>query len=108
MRFDVWLTDDAMSDLNEIYEYISRHDTPGKAEHVLVKIEEAFGSLSEFPQRGGFPKELLELGIREFREIFFKPYRIIYKVVEKKIYVFLIVDGRRDMQSLLQRRLLQG
>ncbi len=108
MRFDVWLTDDASSDLKEIYEYIFRHDTPGKAEHVLVKIEEAFVSLSEFPQRGGFPKELLEFGIREFREIFFKPYRIIYKVVGKKIYVFLIVDGRRDMQSLLQRRLLQG
>jgi toxin ParE1/3/4 len=108
MRFDVWLTDDAVSDLYKIYEYISRHDTPGKAEHVLVKIEEAFGSLSEFPQRGGFPKELLELGIREFREIFFKPYRIIYKVVEKKVFVFLIVDGRRAMQSLLQRRLLQG
>ena len=108
MRFDVWLTDDAVSDLNEMYECISRHDTPGKAEQVLVKIEEAFGSLSEFPQRGGFPKELLELGIREFREIYFKPYRIIYKVAEKKVYVFLIVDGRRDMQSLLQRRLLQG
>jgi len=108
MRFDVWLTEDAVSDLNGIYEYISRHDSPGKAEHVLVEIEEAFGGLSEFPQRGGFPKELLELGIREFREIFFKPYRIIYKVVERKVYVFLIVDGRRDMQALLQRRLLQG
>ena len=108
MRLDVWLTDDAVSDLNELYEYIARHDTPRKADNVLVEIEKAFGSLSESPNRGAFPKELLELGIREFREIFFKPYRIIYKVAEKKVYVFLIVDCRRDMQLLLQRRLLQA
>ncbi|HDR16533.1 MAG TPA: hypothetical protein ENN79_13840, partial [Desulfobacteraceae bacterium] len=53
-----------------------------------------------------YPKELLALGIREYREIFFKPYRIIYRVMDKNVYVLLIADGRRDMQTLLQRRLL--
>ena len=48
------------------------------------------------------------LGIREYREIFFKPYRIIYRIMKKNVYVLLIVDGRRDMQSLLQRRLLDA
>jgi toxin ParE1/3/4 len=38
--------------------------------------------------------------------IFFKPYRIIYRVIENNVYVLLIADGRRDMQTLLQRRLL--
>jgi len=28
--------------------------------------------------------------------------------MEKNVYVLLIVDGRRDMQSLLQRRLLDA
>ena len=51
-------------------------------------------------------KELLALGIREYREIFFKPYRMIYRVMDKNVYVLLIADGRRDMQTLLQRRLL--
>jgi toxin ParE1/3/4 len=64
--------------------------------------------LSEFPERGAYPKELVSLGIREYREIFFKPYRIIYRVIDKNIYVLLIVDGRRDMQTLLQRRLLDA
>ena len=48
------------------------------------------------------------MGIREFREVFFKPYRIIYKVVGKNVYVLLIADGRCDLQTLLQRRLLEG
>ena len=43
---------------------------------------------------------------REYREIFFRPYRIIYRVTENNVYVLLIADGRCDMQTLLQRRLL--
>jgi len=65
-------------------------------------------SLSEFPERGTHPKELLFLGIREYLEIFFKPYRIIYRVIDEMVYVFLIADGQRDMQTLLQRRLLDA
>ena len=107
MPFLVQLTNDAACDLEEIYDYIDRHDAPGRADHVLEQIEKAFHSLSEHPQRGNFPKELLDIGIREYREIFFKPYRIIYRVMGDKVYVLVVADGRRDMQALLQRRLLQ-
>jgi toxin ParE1/3/4 len=106
MPFAVFLTDAAARDLEELYDYIAGHDSPRKADHVLDQIEKAFFKLSEFPERGNYPKELLALGIREYREIFFKPYRIIYRVIDKNVYILLIVDGRRDMQSLLQRRLL--
>jgi len=74
----------------------------------LNQIDRALQSLSEHPRRGNYPKELLELGIREYRELFFRPYRIIYRVIESNVYVLVIADGRRDMQSLLQRRLLQA
>jgi toxin ParE1/3/4 len=108
MPFAVLLTNDAASDLNELYDYIAVHDSPRKADYVLEQIEKTFSTLSEFPERGVYLKELLKLGIREYREIFFKPYRIIYRVIDKNVYVLLIVDGRRDMQSLLQRRLLDA
>ena len=72
------------------------------------QIEQALGSLAKHPRRGNYPKELLDIGIREYREIFFKPYRIIYRVMGNNVYVLVIADGRRDMQTLLQRRLLQG
>jgi toxin ParE1/3/4 len=108
MPFKVLLTNDAARDLDELYDYIARHDAPRKADYVLEQIEKAFSKLSEFPERGVYPKELLALGIREYREIFFKPYRIISRVLDKNVYVLLIVDGRRDMQALLQRRLLDA
>ncbi len=67
-----------------------------------------FTSLSENPQRGAYPKELLTIGLRECREIFSELYRIIYRVMAENVYVLVIADGRRDMQALLQRRLLQA
>lgn len=108
MVFEVLLTNDAARDLEEIYNYIALHDSPPKADYVLVRIKKVFSSLLESPERGVYPNELLALGIREYREIFFKPYRIIYRVMDNIVYVLLIVDGRRDMLSLLQQRLLNA
>jgi len=108
MPFGVFLTAAAARDLEDLYHYITLRDAPGKAEHLLTRIETALGSLSESPDRGAHPKELLALGIREYREIFFKPYRVIYRVLASSVHVVLIADGRRDMQTLLQRRLLDA
>ena len=107
MSFQVFLTDDAARDLEGLYDYIDIHDVSGKADYVLDQIEQVIFDLSEYPDRGSFPKELVTVGISEYREVFFKPYRIIYRVVLEKVYIMVIVDGRRDMEALLQRRLLK-
>jgi toxin ParE1/3/4 len=108
MAFAVFLTNDAALDLEEIHDYIAVHDAPREADYVLERIEKVFSKLIEFPERGAYPRELQAFGIREYREVFFKPYRVIYRVIEKNVYVMLIADGRRDMQSLLQHRLLSA
>lgn len=91
-----------------LYDYIEFHDSPEKADYVLDKIENIFSSLANNPIRGTYPNELLAVGIREYREIYFKPYRIIYRMIEQQVYIMVIADGRRDMQTLLQRRLFQA
>ena len=106
MRHEVILAPDALADLEGILDYIDNHDVEGKADYVLDSMDAVIESLSAFPERGSIPKELLELGIREFRQTFFKPYRVIYRIADKSVYVLLIVDGRRDMQAVLARRLL--
>ncbi len=108
MPYEVFLIDDAVRDLEQLYDYIAQNDSPKKADYVLDRIEEAFSGLRELPSRGAYPKELLDLGIKEYREIFFKPYRIIYRIMGQKVYVLLVADGRRDMQTLLERRLLEA
>ena len=103
----VFLTQDALDDLELIHDYIFDHDSPSRADNVVDKIEKTFEKLSRFPERGAYPPELLEVGIKEYREVFFKPYRIIYRVQNNEVYVMMIADGRRDLQSLLLRRLLK-
>ena len=105
MRFEVMVTEDALRDLEEIRDYITEHDAAANADYVLDRIEEAVESLSTFPERGSHPKELLALGIREYRQMLFKPYRVIYRVIGQRVYIYLVTDGRRDMQTLLARRL---
>lgn len=105
MRFEVLLTEDAVRDLDEIHDYIDQHDDPAKAAHVLDRMGKAIEDLATNPERGSYPKELLALGIREYRQTFFKPYRMIYRIVGRRVYVYLIADGRREMQTLLARRL---
>ena len=108
MPYEVFLTADTSVDLEDLHGYILTQDGPARAAHVLERIEAVFESLTDNPHRGVWPAELLEIGLREYREIFFKPYRIIYRVIDTSVYVMLVADGRRDMQTLLQRRLVQA
>jgi toxin ParE1/3/4 len=107
-QYAVSLSDDAKTDLQDIYDYIAEHDAPAKADGVLDKLEALVESLSRFPERGAVTKELRDVGIKDYREVYFKPYRVIYRVLGTKVYVYLIVDGRRDMQTLLTRRLIRA
>lgn len=106
--YAVLLTEGAEQDLESIYDYIVEFNCAADAEQMLDQLMNVVGSLSQFPDRGSYPKELVDLGIREYRQAFFQRYRLIYRVMDAKVIVYMIADGRRDMQSLLERRLLES
>ena len=104
--FEVLLTEGAEQDLEAIHDYISEFDCVANANYVLDAVMGVVESLSRFSERGSYPKELVGLGIKEYRQTFFKPYRVIYRVTGSQVIIYLIADGRRDMQTVLARRLL--
>ena len=103
MKYQVVVIDDAERDLEEIHAYIAQTDSAENAVHVLDGVLAATEDLGSFPDRGSIPKELRALGISEYRQVFFKPYRVIYRVLDKQVVIYVIADGGRDMQSLLSR-----
>lgn len=105
-RHEVLLTQGAERDLESIHDYLAEFDCIANADHVLDQLMAVVEGLAQFPERGSHPKELMALGIKEYRQTAFKPYRVIYRVVGGRVVIYLIVDGRRDMQSVLARRLL--
>ena len=103
MRFTIG----AKKDLRAIHTYIAANDSPRNADYVAQGIVRTALMLRDLPQRGTYPAELLQRGDRRFRQVFFKPYRILYRIRAKTVFIAVIADGRRDMASLLLNRLPQ-
>jgi toxin ParE1/3/4 len=107
MTCKVFIIQDAERDIEEIYHYIAHSDSVDKAEYAFNGIEDKCLSIAQFTDRGHCPPELERIGIFEYREIHSKPYRIIYQIIDQKVYIHCILDGRRELQKLLENRLLR-
>jgi toxin ParE1/3/4 len=108
MAHTVLFTKKAHDDLRGLHAYISKNDSPESADYVTREIIRAALTLRNYPNRGAYPPELLRIGNRSYRQIFFKPYRILYRIRANSVYIAVIAGGRRDMDFLLARRLLRS
>lgn len=105
-KFDVQLTEGAEDDLESIYQYLAENRSFEDAERLLHAFLDKVQTLERYPLRGAVPRELESIGIRDYRQVLLRPYRLIYRLVNDTVFVMIIADGRRDMQALLERRLL--
>ncbi len=103
----VHIVADAEDDLFDIYRYVASANSIVKAERLIQILQELCLSLEEFPDRGHIPPELESIGVLDYREVHYKPYRVIYQVIGMDVYVHCVLDGRRDLQELLQERMLR-
>ena len=98
---------DAERDMEGIHWYVSQYDCPEAADRLLNRLERTCMKLEELPNRGQVVPELQRVGVTDFRQVHFKPYRIVYQVEGNVVIVLAVLDGRRNLQSLLERRLLR-
>lgn len=104
--FEVLWAAVAESDLLGIVDFIAADD-PATALEVLHKIKARTAKLDESPGRGRIVRELLKQGISRYREIVIKPWRVIYRIEGKRVYVVSVIDGRRNVEDVLLSRLLK-
>jgi|SRR3989338_9104808 len=107
MKSAVHLVEDAEKDLLDVYQYVAPNDSVEQADKLINHIEETIQKLETFPLRGHIPPELERIGVLEFREVHYNPFRIIYEIHKSVVFVHCILDGRRDLQELLQKRVLR-
>ncbi len=107
MNYEVMMSDDAEADLFDIYKHVATSESASRAGALIEKLENTALTLETNPQRGRVPQELLEFGVTEFLEMDVKPYRFIYRLGRTRVYIHCVLDGRRDMERLLQERLLR-
>lgn len=107
MKYKVLVIEAAELDLLDIHLFVEQNDSPDRADKLLNGIEQTVAGLDKMPEQGHVPPKLERTGIHDYREVHFKPYRIIYEITAKTVIVHAIFDSRRDLRDLLQERLLR-
>jgi toxin ParE1/3/4 len=105
--YNVIFDQDVEDDIFDIYAFVAMNDSVERADKLLDALRQTCLKLRRLPHRGTMVSELFDIGVREFRELHYKPYRIICSFESTTVYVHCILDGRRDIQDLLQERLLR-
>ena len=93
----------AEADIKDIIEYISI-DNPQNALKILKKIKQRASELYALPERGRIVPELQDQGILQYREIVIPPWRLIYRIAERKVFVLSLIDSRRNVEDILFKR----
>ncbi|MEW6521231.1 MAG: type II toxin-antitoxin system RelE/ParE family toxin [Thermodesulfobacteriota bacterium] len=96
----------AEQDLKDMLFYIAE-DSLSNAIKVFEKIREKASSLNRLPERGRIVPELQEQGISLYRELIVSPWRIIYRIADKKVYVLSVLDSRQNVEDILLKRLIK-
>lgn len=96
----------AEDDLKGVIEYIAE-DSLANAIKVFEKIKEKALGLNQFPKRGRIVPELKDHGIALYRELIVTPWRIIYRISDKKIYVLSVLDSRQNVEDILLKRFIK-
>jgi plasmid stabilization system protein ParE len=101
----IWI-ESASRNLEEIASFISE-DSPANAKNVLSRIKEKAETLRTLSERDRYLPELLDFGIRTWRELVIDRYRLVYRIEGKSVFVNAVLDGRRDLRDVLLNRLVR-
>jgi plasmid stabilization system protein ParE len=97
----------ARRDLDDIVAYIAT-DSIENALSVLDRLQERADSLTTAAERSRLVPELRSVGVHQYRELVERPWRIVYRIEPDSVMVLAVLDGRRDLESLLLDRLVRS
>lgn len=107
MSLSVVFLRSANLDLRELKSYIVRNFGKDTWKATYGKIQQAVGAIQAFPLGGVIPEELEKLNLTQYRQVLSGMNRIIYEVRQQTIYIHVVCDARKNMKSLLMKRLLR-
>ena len=92
----IW-TEPALSDLNDIAEYIAR-ENPAAARKLVQQVFSAAERLGRHPRSGKVPPEL-EGG--RYREIVVGPCRVFYRHTKGQVLILYVMRSERELRNFL-------
>ncbi len=98
----------AEQDLRELRRYVTQNFGKPVWLETRQKIRDSLQIIRALPLSGTIPDELAELGQRQYRQAISGMSRLIYRTGADVIYIPIICDSRRDLCTLLTRRLTRA
>ncbi len=102
-RYDVYITERAEQDLDEILLYIATElCNPQAARDLGARIFESIENVRDFPERGSLLDNEF-MGDKPFRKLIVDNYIVIYlvKPEESKVYIVRVFYGARNINDIL-------
>jgi toxin ParE1/3/4 len=99
---------DASDDLTGIISFIAERSGKKVARGIYSRIREKVESIREFPATGRIVPELTSIGITEIHELIEPPWRIFYRIYQNDVRILSVVDGRRNIEEILYRKVIDG
>ena len=95
----------ALDDLDEIIEYISKTNS-AYAIKVMDTVYEQVNKLNMFPERCRIVPELEKYGYLIYRQLIVDYWKVIFKIEEDIVYIMLVIDGRRNIEDIILKKIL--
>jgi plasmid stabilization system protein ParE len=97
----------AQCDFDAIVTYIAT-DSIENALSVLDRLQKRADSLTTAAESGRLVPELRSIDVHQYWELVERPWRIVYRLEPDSVMVLAVLDGRRDLESLLLDRLVRS
>jgi plasmid stabilization system protein ParE len=107
MSFNVVILQSAETDLKELRSYLTKQFSAQTWQSIYANLKTAIRHLGALPYAGSIPEEIEKLNLSQYRQILSGMNRIIYEVRDQTVYIHIIADTRKNLPTLLMKRLLQ-
>jgi toxin ParE1/3/4 len=103
--YEIIITENAEQDLKEIILYVAQRDIK-IALDIYERLQAKAFSLRTFPEKGRIVPELNDHNIFQYHEVIENPWRIIYKIENNQVLIITVLDGRRNVEDILLKKLM--
>jgi len=103
-KFRVIVPPSVKKDLRDIVEYYYEVNK-SYSRKIFSTLVERISELQTFPEKGRVVPELRDHNIETYKELIEEPYRIIYRILKDEVLLVSVIDGRRNVEEILIKKL---
>jgi toxin ParE1/3/4 len=108
MKYKIIWSKDAGEEFVEILSWYKYNAEKNVAQRIYTKINSQVKKLKDMPGIGKRVQILTDIGINDYRQIIQGHWIIYYKVEGESIHIISVVDGRRNLEEILYKKIIDG